>query len=93
MNREKKLIIAKIAYKEITNVIRNLESYSCADLHCNWNGIITVDDTIFLPEELDDGIIFGKLLEESKNLIEKTKEDLKKYRDEAQENIESDITV
>lgn len=82
MNREDKLYIAKIAYRTISKLVGNLESYLGANLLCNWPGTITIDDITFSKEELEHRAHVDKILEDSKDLIEKTKENLKKYRNE-----------
>lgn len=52
MNDEWKLKIAKMAYKEIMEVISKYESTGF--IHLNWDECITVDDELFLMRDLRD---------------------------------------
>jgi hypothetical protein len=52
MNREEKLHIAKEAYRAIKAAIDDVESYKDARVNCLWPGYISVDGTVFAPDEL-----------------------------------------
>jgi hypothetical protein len=54
MNKKEKLHIAKEAYKAVSNAIRYAESYVDGRVNCMWPGYISIDGTVFGPDELKD---------------------------------------
>ena len=57
MNSLQKRAIAKLAYKEISEVIRKWESmgdYKYLPFNCHWDGCITVDDELFHSRQLEE---------------------------------------
>ena len=52
MNREQKLAIAKIAYREIQDAIKKFEDEKSFEICAHWDECITVDDELFHGHEL-----------------------------------------
>jgi len=54
MKMKDKLHIAKEAYKAMRQCINAVESYNDARVNCMWPGYISVDGTVFAPEDMRD---------------------------------------
>jgi len=52
MNREQKLAIAKIAYKQIKAAIDNFEDQNGLQICAHWDECISVDDELFHSDEM-----------------------------------------
>jgi hypothetical protein len=57
MNKKEKLHLAKQSYDAVSKTIRGVESYLDARVNCMWHGCISVDGTVFGPDELKDDAI------------------------------------
>jgi hypothetical protein len=51
---EKRLKVAKLAYKAIRHAINEVEKITLAEIYCHWDGYISVDDFLYHENELKD---------------------------------------
>jgi len=49
-----RLKTAKLAYQAVKYAIRKVEDIETSDINCNWDGSISVDNRLFLKEELEE---------------------------------------
>jgi len=52
MNREQKLLLAKLSYRDISRVIDEWEKESGFNIYFHWDECISVDDELFHAREL-----------------------------------------